>query len=312
MGGGRERRSGYGIPRRPLRRAVRRRGTGGPATRTPSPTGLEWLSARERARLEAMRFTKRRNEYLLRRWVGKRTVAARVGLDADAASLARIEVLNRVTGAPYVVIEGAAAPWEISLSDRAGCAVAVIGRRRRRVPGDARDRPRDRRATQRGLRHRLPHPRRSRTGSGARRPRTPRLGQDAAANLVWSAKESALKVLRLGLRADTRWVEVTVGSDARGDGWARFTAVWRGGQVIPGGGAGTASTSSPSPPTVDLDPPRVLPGSRRTWHWPSRCTAGSTGRSSPRGSSRGGALERCATCPVRARRRCRAAASTPG
>ena len=74
-----------------------------------------------------MRFTKRRNEYLLRRWVGKRTVAARVGLDTDPAALARIEVLNQVTGAPYIVIEGAMAPWDISLSDRAGCAVAVIG-----------------------------------------------------------------------------------------------------------------------------------------------------------------------------------------
>jgi 4'-phosphopantetheinyl transferase len=33
-------------------------------------------------------------------------------------------------------------------------------------------------------------------------------GAHAAANLVWSAKESALKVLRTGLRADTRTVEV--------------------------------------------------------------------------------------------------------
>ncbi len=34
--------------------------------------------------------------------------------------------------------------------------------------------------------------------------------RDVAANLIWSAKESALKVLRTGLRRDTRSVEVTV------------------------------------------------------------------------------------------------------
>ena len=33
----------------------------------------------------------------------------------------------------------------------------------------------------------------------------------AAANLIWSAKESALKVLRTGLRRDTLSVEVTIG-----------------------------------------------------------------------------------------------------
>jgi len=32
-----------------------------------------------------------------------------------------------MTGAPYVALEGVVAPWEISLSDRAGCVVAVIG-----------------------------------------------------------------------------------------------------------------------------------------------------------------------------------------
>ena len=223
------------------------------------PDGLAWLSASERTRFDAMRFTKRRNEFLLRRWVGKRTLAARVGLDPHEASLARIEVLNRVTGAPYVVIEGAVAPWEISLSDRAGCAVAMIGavdgRSRgalgidlelveRRSEGFVTDFLT--RAEQEWVR-----------GEAAR---DPRLGQDAAANLVWSAKESALKVLHLGLRADTRWVEVTLGSTARDDGWARFTAVWRGGQVIPGWWRRDGSYLLTVADEVDLDPPRVLPG----------------------------------------------------
>ena len=223
------------------------------------PAGLEWLSARERTRFEAMRFTKRRNEFLLRRWVGKRTVAARVGLDADEASLARIEVLNRITGAPYVVIEGAPAPWEISLSDRAGCAVALIGP----VGGGSRgslgiDLELVERRSEGFVTDFLTRAEQDWVKGAAAQ--DPRLGQDAAANLVWSAKESALKVLHLGLRADTRWVEVTLRSDARDDGWARFTAVWHGGQVIPGWWRRDGAYLLTVADEVDLDPPRVLPG----------------------------------------------------
>lgn len=170
---------------------------------------LEWLSARERARLDAMRFTKRRNEYLLRRWVGKRTVAARVGLDTDRASLALIEVLNWMTGAPYIALEGLVAPWEITLSDRAGCAVAVIG-----ASGSG--------ARALGIDLEVVEPRSEgfvtdfltrAEQDWVRGPAAadPGLGRDAAANLVWSAKEAALKVLRLELRADTRTPDIAIG-----------------------------------------------------------------------------------------------------
>ena len=252
------------------------------------PEGLEWLSARERARCDAMRFTKRRNEYLLRRWVGKRTVAARVGLDTDPAALARIEVLNRMTGAPYIVIEGALAPWDISLSDRAGCAVAVIGGAAAgRGPGDLGHRPRGRRATQRGVRDRLPDARRAGVGAGAAAAEDPRLGHDAAANLVWSAKESALKVLRVGLRADTRSVEVTVrvpatrrrvGSVHRGParrpGTSRVVAPRRGLPPHRRGRPGRPRPSddaSPGPTDMALaDPGAQLGRPARSWRATSR------------------------------------------
>lgn len=222
------------------------------------PDGLEWLSARERARLDALRFTKRRNEYLLRRWVGKRTVAARVGLDTDPASLARIEVLNWMTGAPYVALEGVVAPWEISLSDRAGCAVAVIG-----ASGSG--------AGALGIDLEVVEPRSEgfvtdfltrAEQDWVRGPAAadPGLGRDAAANLVWSAKEAALKVLRLGLRADTRSVEITVGSDLLGDGWARFTAARHGGPVMPGWWRRDGVYLLTVAAQDDLDPPTVLPG----------------------------------------------------
>ena len=223
------------------------------------PAGLDWLSAREQARVDGVRFTKRRTEYLLRRWVGKRAVAARAGLATDRTSLAGIEVLNRMTGAPYVAIEGTEVPWEISLSDRAGCAVALVAE----AGPDA--------GVPLGVDLEVVEPRSEGflsdfltpveqawvTGPGAE---DERLGRDAAANLVWSAKESALKVLRLGLRADTRWVEVAVDQHPRADGWARTTTTWRGGRVMPGwwrrDGAYLLTVAGPG----DLEPPTVLPG----------------------------------------------------
>lgn len=227
------------------------------------PAGLEWLSPRELARLDGVRFTKRRTEYVLRRWVGKRAVAARLGLATDVASLARVEVLNRVTGAPYVRLDGAVVPWEISLSDRAGCAVAVLG------PVVEGDDPGAGGAL--GIDLEVVEPRSEGFVSDFLTPieqefvrgrgtDDPHLSHDSAANLVWSAKEAALKVLRLGLRADTRWVEVAVAPDPRGDGWARFAATWRGGRVIPGWWRRDGDYLLTVAGEDLLDPPAALPG----------------------------------------------------
>ena len=222
------------------------------------PGGLDWLSARELARLDGVRFTKRRTEYLLRRWVGKRAAAARLGLPTDAASLAGLEVLNRMTGAPYVAVDGVEAACEISLSDRAGTAVAVVGSPHREGGALGIDlevvEPRSAGFVADFL---TPAEQAWVTGPAAE---DGGLGRDAAANLVWSAKESALKVLRLGLRADTRWVEVSVAEERRPDGWAPFSATWRGDRVLPGWWRRdgvfllTAATERP------VDPPEALEG----------------------------------------------------
>ena len=62
-----------------------------------------------------------------------------------------------------------------------------------------------------------------RSAVAARRP-----GRDKAANLIWSAKESALKVLETGLRRDTRRVEVTVPDLSSPERiWSRFRSAPR-------------------------------------------------------------------------------------
>jgi len=165
-----------------------------------------------------MRFTKRRTEYLLRRWVGKQAVAAVIGAATDVRELARIEVANRPGGAPYVLVDAQPLGLDVSLTDRAGWAVSVVGPDLSAVGCDleiveAR--------TQGFVADFLTEAERRYVAAKADGD-----AKDAAANLLWSAKESALKVLRTGLRRDTRTVEVTVegfgqGSDT--DHWGRLT-----------------------------------------------------------------------------------------
>ena len=54
---------------------------------------------------------------------------------------------------------------------------------------------------------------------------------DEIANLIWSAKEAALKVQQVGLRVDTRTVEVDLHGDHEVDGWSALTVSGREGQM---------------------------------------------------------------------------------
>ncbi|MFI1994550.1 4'-phosphopantetheinyl transferase family protein [Actinoplanes sp. NPDC020271] len=189
------------------------------------PGGGDWLTPAERQRAAGLRFRKRHDEFLLRRLVAKHAVATVLGRPPVPATLAAIEVGNAPGGAPLVRVDGVPLGADLSLTDRAGWAVCAIGPGigcdlelvEPRTPGFVQDFLTA--AEQRWVT--------SRPAGDAR---------DAAANLVWSAKEAALKVLRVGLRRDTRDVEVEVG-DPGPDGWGplsvreslgrRFPGWWR-------------------------------------------------------------------------------------
>ena len=226
------------------------------------PDGDAWLTPVEAQRAASMRFTKRRTEYRLRRYAGKCAIAASIGLPQDPASLARIGVLNAPTGAPYVVLDDRRVGTDVSLTDRAGWAVCLVGPDLGAVGCDLEIvEPRSD-----GFVRDFLTPGEQALVAAAPGPD----GRDALANLIWSAKESALKVLRTGLRADTRTVEVRVGDPgALGPGgrsaWHRLqvgTVIgplpgwWRRDgdfvlTIVVGAGAGSA------PP----DPPQQLAGS---------------------------------------------------
>ena len=86
---------------------------------------------------------------------------------------------------------------------------------------------------------------------------------DLLANLTWSAKESALKVLRTGLRSDTRTVEVAVG-EAAGNLWQPLVVANDDGRSFPGWWlvAGdfilTCATERATDPPVSLTDPHGL------------------------------------------------------
>jgi 4'-phosphopantetheinyl transferase len=193
------------------------------------PADVDWLSAHEQAVLGGIRYRKRYVEFLTRRWAAKRALAAVFERNVDPRGLAALEIGNHPGGAPYVAIDGEPAAIEVSLSDRAGWAVCVVG-----PPGG--------KSGALGIDLELVEPRsdgfvedfftaherdyvRGLSAGEAR---------DEAANLIWSAKEAALKVLKVGLRADTREVNVEIGRNRRPDGWAPMSVASRRGEVFSG------------------------------------------------------------------------------
>jgi len=164
------------------------------------PPAAEWLTAAERSRAEGLRYTKRRTDFLLGRWTLKLAVARTLGWQDDFAGLARIEGRTAPSGAPRLYVDGRPAARGVSLTDRAGCAVCLVTDRTAAVGCDVEIvEPR----SDAFVRDYLTEAERCRVAAAGP-------ARDKAANLLWSAKESALKVLETGLRRDTRSVEVTV------------------------------------------------------------------------------------------------------
>jgi 4'-phosphopantetheinyl transferase len=161
----------------------------------------EWLGAKERVQLSAMRFAKRRADWQLGRWTAKHAVAACLQLPADLPNLAGIEVRPIPSGAPEIFLGNKWAPVTISLSHRAGravCAVAnypaALGCDLEVIESHSDAFIADYFATE----------------EQALVARAAPADRPWLVTLLWSAKESALKALRAGLRLDTRCVIVTL------------------------------------------------------------------------------------------------------
>lgn len=163
------------------------------------PADDVWLSPSELARLDGMRIPKRRADWRLGRWTAKHAVAAHLNLPRHPQGLAGIEIRPAESGAPEVFLANEPVAISISLSHRNGiaaCAVAPAG-------------------TMLGCDLEVVEARSDAfladyftTEERALVGRAAAADRDAVVNLLWSAKESALKALGQGLRVDTRCVMV--------------------------------------------------------------------------------------------------------
>ena len=160
----------------------------------------DFLSASERRAYAALRFPKRRHEWLLGRWTAKQLLQQSLepyrGLPLPA-----ISVNADPDGAPYLSVDGEGRlPASLSISHRSGRAFCALS------PGVS---------PSIGADIERIEPRAAAfvndffTKTEADRVwACPQAARDTLVTVIWSAKEAVLKALREGLRMDTRSVEV--------------------------------------------------------------------------------------------------------
>jgi len=221
-----------------------------------TPPSDEWLSPLERSYVARLRFPKRRSEFRLGRWTAKKALTLYLGRDHDAADLARVVIDRAPDGAPDPYIDGRRADAYVTMTDRADQAVCVVG-----PPG-----------TRLGCDLELVEPRSDAFVSDYLTPAEQAFVRSAStedarallANLVWCGKESSLKVLRTGLRRDTRSVEVRLPAAAPVGGWQPLAVATAEGALHHGWwqrfGAfvlSVAATEPFAPPRPLVDPPSL-------------------------------------------------------
>jgi 4'-phosphopantetheinyl transferase len=159
----------------------------------------DWFSVGELSVLNRLVFLKRRTEWRLGRWTAKCAFAAFHEMPPSPQILAQIEIRPAPSGAPEVFLCDQPAPVNISISHRSGKAICSIGSGNLKLGCD--------------LETIEPH-----TDAFVEDyftcdeqlllARSTPTNRPLLATLLWSAKESALKALQVGLRADTRSVIV--------------------------------------------------------------------------------------------------------
>jgi 4'-phosphopantetheinyl transferase len=235
-----------------------------------TPRSDDWLGPRERDYATSRRFTKRSSEFRVARYTAKCAARQVLGMPDDDATSRRIEVGHEPSGAPFLAVDGTAVGLQISLTDRADWAVCLLSPHAGRIGCDLE----------------LVEPRTAGFVSDYLTAHeqglvTAASSEDQAqltANLIWSAKESALKVLTTGLRRDTRTVEVR--TDVTGTGWQPLTVTADRTVVFPGWwrrfGAYvlTVAAEQPAGPPDCLDVRPLLDAATPTHYWMRRPSAG--------------------------------------
>jgi 4'-phosphopantetheinyl transferase len=166
---------------------------------TNVPSDDNWLSKGELRTLSALRFAKRRADWRLGRWTAKQALSVCLNLPRGSQTLTRIEIRAAPSGAPEAFLAAAPAQVTISLSHSRSRAVCAIAHGKIELGCDLETiEPRDESFVRDYFTE----------GEQEWIQRAPAAARAALVTLLWSAKESALKALGTGLRADTRSLTV--------------------------------------------------------------------------------------------------------
>lgn len=198
-------------------------------TEADVPAQNQWLNGTEMLRLNALRIPKRRADWRLGRWTAKHAVAAWLNLPTEPSTLAEIEIRAASSGAPEVFLHDEPAEIAISLSHSSGTALCTV------APPEINF----------GCDLEIVEPRSDAfvydyftDEERELIARSPKQEHPLLLALLWSAKESALKVLRVGLRFDTRCMSVSPVDDwhASGnpDAWRSLGVRYSAGTVFHG------------------------------------------------------------------------------
>jgi 4'-phosphopantetheinyl transferase len=193
-------------------------------TQDDLPATNDWLAAREMSVLSSLVFLKRRTDWRLGRWTAKCAFAHLNRLSVTPSVLAQIEILAAASGAPELFRFSRPELVTVSISHRSQSAICAITAADIKLGCD--------------LEKIEPH-----TASFVEDYFTPDEQaliafapvQDLPllTTLLWSAKESTLKALKLGLRADTRSVQIEL-PHTKNDRWAPLRAQAAAGDTFQG------------------------------------------------------------------------------
>jgi 4'-phosphopantetheinyl transferase len=186
----------------------------------------------EQRRLAELKLSKRRNEWLLGRWTAKHLLQACLERDLNVhLPLSAIGIYNDAHGAPVAMVDCGCqiVEWAISISHSHTCGFATalpdatIG-----LGADIEQiEPRDWRFVEDYFMQ----------DEIERVCTAPIEQRDKLIAAIWSAKEAALKALRLGLTIDTRRVHCAIDPCIRSDrDWLEFniTCAWKGTETLRG------------------------------------------------------------------------------
>lgn len=175
------------------------------------PCDERWLTGQEASVLNGFKYPKRRSDWLLGRWTAKSALLRFAA--APDRTMTDWRIAADADGAPAVWLDGRRANIPISLSHSGDQAICVLADESSRFGCDLeRVETRSRSfgetfftSSELTLLDRVP------AGDRA-----------CLVTLVWSAKESTLKALRTGLKADTRRIRLRTSPGCKSHSWQDF------------------------------------------------------------------------------------------